>query len=236
VTADAATGRLTLQAPADPATTDAVVTGVRRWLDLDADPAAIGAALSRDPAMRRFVAAHPGVRVPGAVDGFELAVRAVLGQQITVRGARTLAGRIVQAAGTPIADARDGITHTFPTAADLADASLGGLGLTGGRIATLERLSALVAGGEIDLTGAGDRVATTEALLAIPGVGPWTVAYIAMRALRDPDAFPATDLGIRRGFEALGLPATPGAIRERAERWRPYRAYAAVYLWTVAAA
>lgn len=213
----------------------AVGPGVRRWLDLDADPRTIDEALGRDPILRPLVAASPGVRVPGAVDGFELAVRAVLGQQITVRGARTLAGRIVRAAGTPIADGPEGVTHAFPAAADLAGASLDGLGLTGGRIATLHRLSELVADGELDLGGTGDPEETRATLLAIPGVGPWTVAYVAMRALRDPDAFPATDLGVRRGFEALGLEASPAAIAARAERWRPYRAYAAMLLWTAVA-
>jgi AraC family transcriptional regulator of adaptative response / DNA-3-methyladenine glycosylase II len=232
VCADPVTGRLELDAEVG---ADAVTPVVRRWLDLDADTATIDAALARDLALRPLVTARPGMRVPGAIDGFELAVRAVLGQQITVRGARTLAGRIVQVAGTPIADGPDGITHAFPTAPEVAATSLDGLGLTGSRIATLHRLSELVAEGELDLSGAGDHGATAETLLAIPGVGPWTVAYIAMRALRDPDAFPATDLGIRRGFEALGLNATPAAIRERAERWRPYRAYGTMLLWAAAA-
>jgi AraC family transcriptional regulator of adaptative response / DNA-3-methyladenine glycosylase II len=223
---------LQLDAPVGPT---AIADIVRRWLDLDADPEGSGAALARDPALRPLVAARPGIRVPGAVDGFELAVRAVLGQQITVRGARTLAGRIVQRAGTPIAGGPDGITHTFPTAADLAATSLDGLGLTGSRIATLHRLSELVAAGTLDLSGTGDPEGTRATLLAIPGVGPWTVAYVAMRALRDPDAFPATDLGVRRGFEALGLEASPAAIDARAERWRPFRAYAAMLLWTAAA-
>jgi AraC family transcriptional regulator of adaptative response / DNA-3-methyladenine glycosylase II len=233
VRADAATGSLVLDAGVDAA--GAIASDVRRWLDLDADAPAIDAALARDPVLRPLVRAHAGIRVPGAIDGFELAVRAVLGQQITVRGARTLAGRIVRAAGAPIANGPEGITHAFPTAAELATTSLDGLGLTGARIATRLRLSELVAGGGLDLSGTGDRDATAETLLGVPGVGPWTVAYIAMRALRDPDAFPATDLGIRRGFEALGLDAEPAAISERAERWRPYRAYAAMLLWAAAA-
>jgi AraC family transcriptional regulator, regulatory protein of adaptative response / DNA-3-methyladenine glycosylase II len=235
VTADVATGRVTLDVSGRRDERGAVEVAVRRWLDLDADATAIGVALARDPALRPLATGNPGIRVPGAIDGFELAVRAVLGQQITVRGARTLAGRIVQAAGTPIPEGIDGVTHAFPTPAELAGASLDGLGLTGRRIATLHRLSTLVADGTLDLSGGGDPETTAGTLLAIPGVGSWTVAYIAMRALRDPDAFPATDLGIRRGFGALGLDARPAAIDERAERWRPYRAYAAMLLWTAAA-
>jgi AraC family transcriptional regulator, regulatory protein of adaptative response / DNA-3-methyladenine glycosylase II len=233
VTADLETANLILEAPA--AARGRIATVTRRWLDLDADPAAIDAALARDPVLRPLVRAHPGTRVPGTIDGFELAVRAVVGQQITVRGARTLAGRIVRVAGTPLPDGPEGITHAFPTAADLAAASLDGLGLTGTRIATLHRLSELVADGSLDLSGDADPDATAAALLAVPGVGPWTVAYVAMRALRDPDAFPATDLGVRRGCETLGLDGAPAAIAAHAERWRPYRAYAAMLLWTAAA-
>ncbi|MFN8234091.1 MAG: AlkA N-terminal domain-containing protein [Actinomycetota bacterium] len=235
VSADAGTGEPTLEATAAPAAREAVASAVRRWLDLDADAAAVDTTLVRDPALRPLVLARPGIRVPGAIDGYELAVRAVLGQQVTVRGARTLAGRIVRLAGMPIVDAPEGITHLFPTAAEVAGASLDGLGLTGSRIATLRRLSDLVANGELDLSGAADLDATAETLLSISGIGPWTVAYIGMRALRDADAFPATDLGVRRGFEALGLDTSPRAIAARAERWRPYRAYATMHLWTAAA-
>ena len=147
--------------------------------------------------------ATPGIRVPGAADGFELAVRAILGQQVSVRAARTFAGRIAVASGTRLERPLDGISHLFPTAEQLAGSSLGPIGLTTARAATLQRVAELVASGELDLSGTADREATTEQLLAVPGIGPWTAAYIAMRALRDPDAFPVGDLGVRLGFEAL---------------------------------
>jgi len=203
----------------------------RRLLDLDADPAVIDVALSSDPALRPLVRAMPGIRVPGAADGFELAVRAILGQQVSVRAARTFAGRIAAAVGMKLEHPVDGITHLFPTAEQLAASSLGSFGLTTARAATLQRMAELVASGGLDLSGTADREATAERLLAVPGIGPWTAAYIAMRALRDPDAFPVGDLGVRLGFEALGLPFTPADTLAHAERWRPWRAYGVMHLW-----
>ena len=203
----------------------------RRLLDLDADPTSIDAVLSDDPELRPSVRESPGIRVPGAADGFELAVRAILGQQVSVRAARTFAGRIAAASGTPLGRPVDGITHLFPTAEQLARGSLGSLGLTKARSSTLQLVAELVAAGEVDLSGAADRTATAERLLAVPGIGPWTVAYVSMRALRDPDAFPLGDLGVRLGFQALGLPTEPAAMQEHAERWRPWRAYAVMHLW-----
>ncbi|MEO8423435.1 MAG: DNA-3-methyladenine glycosylase [Actinomycetota bacterium] len=208
-----------------------LVPTARRLFDLDADPTEIDSALGADPALRPLVRATPGIRLPGATDGFELAVRAILGQQISVRAARTFAGRIAAASGTPIERPVNGITHLFPTAEQLAHTSLGSLGLTKARSVTLQRLAEIAAAGELDLSEAGDRVATAERLLAVPGIGPWTVAYISMRALGDPDAFPVGDLGVRLGFESLGLPSCPAAMLEHAERWRPWRAYAVMHLW-----
>ncbi len=209
------------------------VEAARRLLDLDADPTPIDRALAQDRVLRPWVRATPGMRLPGAIDGFELAVRAVLGQQISVRAARTFAGRIAIAAGTalPSDHAVDGITHAFPTAEQLAAAPLETIGLTNRRIDTLHRLATLVASGTLNLSGAGDLPTTKELLLAIPGIGPWTVSYVAMRALHDADAFPVTDLGIRLGFEALGLPSSVREIRDRAEGWRPWRGYAAMHVW-----
>ena len=225
-------GEVLLRYPADDARPSSLIPVARRLLDLDADPTLIDAALSSDPALRPLVRATPGIRVPGAADGFELAVRAILGQQVSVRAARTFAGRIAAATGTRIERPLDDITHLFPTAEQLAASSLGSFGLTTARAATVRRLAELVASGDLDLSGEADREATTERLLAVPGVGPWTAAYIAMRALRDPDAFPVGDLGVRLGFEALGLPSAPADTLAYAERWRPWRAYAVMHLWT----
>ncbi|GAA3116566.1 DNA-3-methyladenine glycosylase 2 [Planomonospora alba] len=211
-----------------------VVARCRRLLDLDADPVAISAALG-ETALGPLVEARPGLRVPGAWDGFELAVRAVVGQQISVAGARTLLGRIVARAGRPAfpapADAppeQDGLALLFPTAGQLLAADLDGLGLTGRRVATLRALAERVVGGEIDLDGAQEPGETVSALLRVPGIGPWTAGYIALRALRDPDAWPEGDLVLRRSMACLGIPD------DHVERWRPWRAYAALHLWNSA--
>jgi AraC family transcriptional regulator of adaptative response / DNA-3-methyladenine glycosylase II len=166
---------------------------------------------------------YPGMRVPGAVDGFELAVRAVLGQQVSVRAARTFAGRLVQQCGVALATPRGGLTHAFPTAAAIADADLAEVGLTGSRQRTLRALAVEVAAGRLLLDPLADREETRARLLALPGVGPWTVEYVAMRALGDPDAFPDTDLVLRR---ALACSTTA-----QTDAWRPWRAYAAMHLW-----
>ncbi len=220
-----------LRLPADVVRPSPLIPLARRLLDIDADPTVIDAALSSDAALRPLVRATPGIRVPGAADGFELAVRAILGQQVSVRAARTFAGRIAAATGTRIERPLDGITHLFPTAEQLAASPLGSFGLTTTRAATLRRIAELVSSGDLDLSGTADRQATTERLLAVPGIGPWTAAYIAMRALRDPDAFPVGDLGVRLGFEALGLSTAPADTLAYAERWRPWRAYAVMHLW-----
>jgi AraC family transcriptional regulator of adaptative response / DNA-3-methyladenine glycosylase II len=195
------------------------VTGIagraRSLLDLDADPDAVRRSLRGDPLLSGLVARHPGVRVPGAFDGFEVAVRAVLGQQVTVAGATTLAGRLVRTFGG------------FPSADTLAEADLAGVGLTRARAAALRSLGRAVADRVVRLEPGAD----VAALLEVPGIGPWTAAYVAMRALRDPDAIPLSDLGLRRALERLGVDARPAAVAARAERWRPYRAYAAMHLW-----
>ena len=208
-----------------------LVRTVRRLLDLDADPSTVDAALSSDPTLRPLVRATPGIRLPGAVDGFELVVRAILGQQVSVRAARTFAGRIAEMYGTPLERPAGDVHHLFPSAEQLAGRRLDGLGLTTAREATVRRVAEVVATGALDPSGAADPEATRDALLAVPGIGPWTVAYVSMRALRDADAFPVGDLGVRLGFEALGLTSTPAAMNEHAERWRPWRAYAVMHLW-----
>ena len=203
----------------------------RRAFDLDADPVAIDTALSRDPAMAPSVARLPGIRVPGTFDGFELVVRAIFGQQVSVAGARTSLGRFAARFGTPLAQSCGGITHLFPTAARVADLPPEAFGMPRARAETIRVVAGLVAGGRVDLTGGGSSAEILEVLREVPGIGPWTLAYVAMRALRDPDAFPAGDLGVRKGFGALGLASTPRTILERAERWRPWRAYAVLHLW-----
>ena len=197
------------------------VSRCRRMLDADADPVAVDAALSEDPQLAPLVAARPGLRVPGAADGFELVVRTVLAQQVSLTAAHTFARRLVDAYGKPL-DAPSGtLTACFPTADVLAEASFDGIGLTGGRIRTVRAVAAAHAAGDLTLDPAADRDATRARLLALPGIGPWTADYVAMRALGDPDAFPASDLVLRRRAADL----TP-------ERWRPWRSYAAMHLWT----
>jgi len=208
-----------------------VVERARRLFDLAADPLRIIGELRRRPELRAAVAARSGVRVPGAWDGFELAVRAVLGQQVTVAGATTLAGRLVAAFGTPVASASAGLTHLFPAAHVVAAADLAPIGIPRARAATIRALAAAVADGTLRLDAALDLDDAIARLVAIPGVGEWTAHYIAMRALGEADAFPASDLGLRR---ALGNGAGPLAARDverMAEAWRPWRAYAAMHLW-----
>jgi AraC family transcriptional regulator of adaptative response / DNA-3-methyladenine glycosylase II len=213
----------------------AAVQRCRRLLDLDADPVAVDEALAADPLLAPLVDATPGRRVPGAVDGAELAVRAVLGQQISVAGARTLAGRLTAALGEPLPEslADEALTHAFPTADALAAADPATLPLTRARAHALAGLCAAVAAAEdpLALDPGADRDATRERLLTLPGIGPWTAEYVAMRALGDPDAFPATDLGVRRALERRGEPGDPRGAAQRAERWRPWRAYAVQHLW-----
>lgn len=203
------------------------VTALRRLLDLDADPAAVDPVLAADPGLASLVALRPGLRVPGTVDGFELGARAVLGQQVTLAGARTLAGRLVAALGEPLpSSALPGLTHAFPTADAVAEADLGAVGLTAARRAALHALATAVADGTLRLDPGADRRETRARLLALPGVGPWTAEYVALRALADPDSWPGTDLVLRR--EVACRAADP-------ERWRPWRGYGALHLWVDAA-
>ncbi|GAA2721843.1 DNA-3-methyladenine glycosylase [Cellulomonas aerilata] len=218
-----------------------VVARLRRWLDLDADPSAVDAALADDALLGPLVAARPGLRVPGTVDPFELAVRAVLGQQVSTTGARTLAGRLVAELGADGPVASDGL-RVFPTPQAMADAGpdrLRTLGLTGARAATLAALAAAVADG-LPLDPAADRSEVRAALLALPGVGPWTADYVALRALGDPDVFPAGDLVLRRALAELpggtGTGVTVPAAAAHARAWSPWRGYAAQHLWTAWAA
>ena len=205
-----------------------VIARVRAWLDLDADPAAIHAVLGADfPALA-------GLRVPGTLDGFELAVRAVVGQQVTVAAARTLTTRLVERFGTPLATPIDGLTRLFPSPAALAAASgdeLGQLGLVRQRQAAIHALAQAVSSGQIRLHAGADVAATMDALKALPGIGAWTADYIALRALRWPDAFPSGDVALQKALSPDGQRLTARAAEGRAERWRPWRAYAVIRAW-----
>lgn len=203
-----------------------------RWLlDLDADPVAVDDQLAADPALAPLVAAAPGRRVPRTTDGAEFAVRAVLGQQVSTAAARTHAARLVLAHGTPIEDREGGLTHLFPSPEALADLDPETLAMPKSRRATLLGLVSALVSGDVDLTAGGDWVHARAQLAALPGFGPWTVESIAMRALGDPDAFVATDLGVKIAAETLGLPTSPAALIAHASRWQPWRAYAVQHLW-----
>ncbi|GAA3159803.1 MULTISPECIES: AlkA N-terminal domain-containing protein [Streptomyces] len=203
----------------------------RRMLDLDADPEAVDGQLRRDPVLAPLVDAAPGRRVPRTADADEFAVRAVLGQQVSTAAARTHAGRLVLAHGEPIDDPEGGLTHLFPTPQALAGLDPERLAMPRTRRTTLTGLIAALADGALHLGVGGDRAEARARLAALPGVGPWTVECIAMRALGDPDAFTPTDLGLRRAATALGLPGTPAALIRHATAWSPWRAYAVQYLW-----
>ena len=203
-----------------------VVARCRRLLDLDADPVAVDDALAEDPVLAPLVRAVPGRRVPRTVDAEELAVRAVLGQQVSTAAARTHAARLVLAHGEPVDDPEGGLTHLFPTASALADLDPLALALPGARRAALLALVRALASGELVLDGGADRERARAQLLALPGIGPWTAETVAMRGLGDPDAFLPTDLGVAAAAARLRLPATPAAPRARSRAWTPPPAYA----------
>ena len=207
------------------------VARCRRLLDLDADPIAVSSLLASDPLLAPLVTARPGLRVPGCVDGSEIAVRAVLGQQVSVAAARTHAARIVQRHGEPLAMPDGSLTHVFPTPAALAEADDDVLAMPERRKATLRAISAAVRDDLVDLDAGADRERTPSNLLALPGIGPWTVEYVAMRALGDPDAFPAGDLGVLHGLRALGVEADAREAERRSQAWRPFRSYTVLHLW-----
>ena len=201
----------------------------RRLLDLDADPIAVDDQLGLEPLLAPLVTARPGLRVPGHVDGHELAVRAVLGQQVSVAGARTLAARLTQKYGEQV-EGGDGLTHLFPSAEVLAEVDPTEIAMPRSRGRALNALCAAVASGDVALDHSADRSDVRTAMLAVPGIGPWTADYIAMRALGDPDIFLPTDVGVRHALERKRI--DPRKAEEMSQAWRPWRSYAQMHLWT----
>jgi len=210
-----------------------VVERVRRMFDLDADPRAIGDVLARDPRLRALLRKRPGLRLPSGWDGFEIALRAVVGQQVSVAAARTLTARIVGHFGTPVPEsfAALGLRRTFPAADAIAGADLAGLGLTAARASAIRAIAAALADGRVDFRPERTLDDFVARWTALPGIGPWTAQYIAMRALGHPDAFPAEDLVLRKHVPGDGSRLTTKALLARAEQWRLWRAYAVVQLW-----
>ena len=219
---------LRLEAMAD---LTSAVRQCRRLLDLDADPTSVVELLATDRTLAPLVRRRPGLRAPGAVDGTELALQAVLGQQVALGAARTFATRLVTAHGDVIKLADPTLTHLFPRAEQIADADLSRLGVPKARQATIRALAQAIASGALALDPGADRAEVRRRLLAIPGIGEWTAGYIVMRALGDPDTFLATDLGVKKAAARLGLDATGRAIIEHSVGWRPWRTYATHHLW-----
>ncbi|GLY95683.1 AlkA N-terminal domain-containing protein [Actinoplanes sp. NBRC 103695] len=218
------------------------VARCRRLFDLDADPIAVDGTLGADPALSALVTAEPGVRVPRSVDGFEMAVRAVVGQQVSVASARTTLTRMLEH-GTPgeltpgdptpedFGDRGAGDLAGFPSAETVARMPEAAFRMPAARRATIRALAEAVADGKVDLEPGADRAESVARLMEIPGIGAWTAGYVAMRAIGDPDVFLPTDVAVQRGAELMGLPGKPKALEQHAERWRPWRSYALIRLW-----
>lgn len=209
-----------------------LVRRVRRMFDLDADPLGIARHFAADPLLGPLVARNPGLRLPTAFDPFEQGVRAIIGQQVTVKAAVTITGRLVERLGEPLAAALEaGPLRLFPTPEAIAGATLDGIGMPGKRVQCLQGFAAAVAAGDLRLHAEDGAEALVERLCALPGIGPWTAEYIALRAFGEPDAFPASDLGLLKAplWGPDGIDARE--LKARAEAWRPWRAYAAVHLW-----
>ncbi len=204
----------------------------RRLLDLDADPEAVVDALSPDPHLSALVAKAPGQRIPRTVDEDELALRVVIGQQISVKAARTHAGRLAAAYGSPIDDANGSLSRVFPNVRQLAEIDTTHLAFPKPRQRTFMAVVRALADGDVALHPGCDWNRARQQLLALPGIGPWTTEMIAMRGLGDPDAFPVTDLGVLLAAKTVGLPGDGRALAEHSRRWRPWRAYATQHLWT----
>jgi AraC family transcriptional regulator, regulatory protein of adaptative response / DNA-3-methyladenine glycosylase II len=217
---------------ADTAELPSILLRVRRVFDLGADPETIATHLSRDPALAPLLKRRPGLRLPGGWDGFEMAVRAVIGQQSTIAGARQLLGKLVAAYGARIEGGADGLTHVFPTPDRLIGQEIAALGMPGARGRAISNLAQAALTDPSLFERAGSLEDAIAKLCAVPGIGDWTAHYIAIRALREPDAFPASDIGLLRALAKDGVRPTPKQILARADSWRPWRAYAAQHLWT----
>jgi AraC family transcriptional regulator of adaptative response / DNA-3-methyladenine glycosylase II len=213
---------------ADPRDRPAAMAACRRLLDLDVDPAAVDGALGGDPLLAPLVAAAPGRRAPGHVDPDELALRAVLGQQVSLKAARHLAGRLAALCGEPLDEPVHGLTVGFPAPAAVAEADLDQLGMPGARRATVRALARALADGAVSLVPGADPDEAERKLLEIRGIGPWTAAYIRMRALGDPDVLLTTDLGVRHALTRLGVDP---AADDLPARWSPWGSYAVQHLW-----
>ena len=209
----------------------AAVQRCRRMFDLDADPNTVEAHFGDDPILAPLVRKRPGLRSPGHPDGLELLTRAVLGQQVSVKGARTLAARLVASMGEPLATPIDGVTHVFPSAATIATASPTDFAMPTARGRALINACERLAAGDIVIDAGSDRDEISRQLESLPGIGPWTARYIALRSLGDPDVFLPTDIGVRNALRSMGVDSTPKAAEHLAERWRPWRSYALHHLW-----
>jgi len=204
---------------------------MRRLLDLDSDPAVIDRALAVDPALAPLVGHRPGLRLPGEVDGIDAAIRAVIHQQVSVASARSVCSRLVAAHGEPLANPIGAVTRLFPDAGTWASLDPASLGMPSARAATVVRIAAAIDDGEVDLTPSADRADAVRRLQSVKGIGPWTAAVVATKALGDPDVFASGDLALRRAAEAIGLPSDPRQLDDAAHRWRPWRTYAMHHLW-----
>ncbi len=209
----------------------AAVARCRRLLDLDADPQTVSTQLGEDRCLGDLARLRPGLRVPGCADGFELAVRAILGQQVSVVAARGMAAKLVERYGERLDEPVGTVTHRFPTSAAVAQIDPSSLPMPRSRAQALRELARMVDRGELRLDAGADTEASVAGLLSIPGVGPWTASYVAMRALGDPDAYPLGDAGLRRALEQRGHGVDRAGEALLAEHWRPWRSYAVVHLW-----
>jgi 3-methyladenine DNA glycosylase/8-oxoguanine DNA glycosylase len=218
----------------DPRSIPDLVRRVRRLFDLDADLRTVHATLTRDPLLAGAIERRPGLRVPGGWDGFEVAMRAVLGQQVSVAAATTLASRLVKQFGEPLPGMPEGLDRRFPSPARLADAPLEGIGLPRTRAATLRALAIACRDGQLDFSSGQGLEDFVQRCVALPGIGPWTAHYIALRALSLPDAFPAGDLVLQQVL-GQGVRLSERATEARSQAWRPWRAYAVLHLWHLAA-